>query len=240
MQATRLLWMCPSRGFSIRHTGRGSTWQLTQSMPVPMTLRRRSCRKSGGDTTYLCVVDGQGNAVSLIHSLSAAFGSGCTVPGTGVLLNNRAGRGFTLQPGHPNVLAPGKRTMHTLLSYIITRPDGSLALVGGTPGGDGQPQWNTQAITNILDFGLSPQEAVEAPRWRSIPGTDPATLRQAYEVQVEADMPEETVDGIASAGARRARQPTGSAGGAMQLIAHEDGICYGGSDPRTEGVALGI
>jgi len=196
--------------------------------------------EAGGDTTYLCAVDGKGNAVSLIHSISAAFGSGCMVPGTGVLLNNRVGRGFTLQPGHPNVLAPGKRTMHTLLSYIITRPDGLLALVGGTPGGDGQPQWNAQAITNILDFGLSPQEAAEAPRWRSTPGTDPATLRQAYAVQVEADMPEKTVAALRRLGHIVRIVPSGSAGSAMQLIARENGISYGGSDPRTEGIVLGI
>ena len=193
-----------------------------------------------GDTTYLCVVDGAGNAVSLIHSLSAAFGSGVMVPGTGILLNNRAGRGFTLQPGHPNVLAPGKRTMHTLLSYIVTRPDGTLAFVGGTPGGDGQPQWNAQAITNLLDHGMSPQEAIEAPRWRSFPGTDPVSLRRPYEVQVEADMSEETVTALRRLGHIMRVLPWGGTGGAMQIIAREGDVCYGGTDPRTEGVVLGI
>ena len=67
-----------------------------------------------GDTTYFCVADGEGNAVSWVHSLSNAFGSGFMAPGTGILLNNRAGRGFSLVPGHPNIIAPGKRTMHTL------------------------------------------------------------------------------------------------------------------------------
>ncbi|MCA1669742.1 MAG: gamma-glutamyltransferase [Thermomicrobia bacterium] len=123
-----------------------------------------------GDTTSLCTMDQEGNAVSLIHSLSAAFGSGCVVDGTGIFLNNRAGRGFSLQPGHPNILAPGKRTMHTLHCYAVTRKDGTLAFVGGTPGGDQQPQWNMQVITNILDYGMSPQEAIEAPRWTSFPG----------------------------------------------------------------------
>lgn len=193
-----------------------------------------------GDTTYLCTVDGDGNAVSLIHSLSAGFGSGCVVDGTGIVLNNRAGRGFTLQPNHPNVLAPGKRTMHTLNCYLVTRADGSLAFVGGTPGGDGQPQWNVQAITNILDFGMSPQEAVEASRWLSFPGTDPANLPNPYEVRVERRVPDETLMILRRLGHTVRALPEWGGGGAAQIIAREDGICYGGSDPRTEGLALGF
>ena len=113
--------------------------------------------------------------------------------GTGIILNNRAGRGFSLQPGHPNILAPGKRTMHTLQCYAVTRGDGTLAFVGGTPGGDQQPQWNMQIIANILDYGMSPQEAVEAPRWTSFPGTDPANLPNPYEVRIERRFPDETL-----------------------------------------------
>ncbi len=196
--------------------------------------------ESGGDTTYLCVVDAAGNAVSLIHSLSAAFGSGCLVPGTGITLNNRAGRGFTLQPGHPNALAPGKRTMHTLNSYVVTRADGSLALVGGTPGGDGQPQWNMQILTCVFDYGLSPQEAIEAPRWLSFPGTDPANLPNPYELRVESRLPAETVAALRARGHFVKTLPEWGGSGAAQVIAWEGGTAYGGSDPRTEGVALGL
>ena len=96
-----------------------------------------------GDTTYFCVADGAGNCVSWIHSLSNAFGSGYIADGTGVVFNNRAGRGFSLTPGHPNEIAPGKRTMHTLNCYMATR-DGQPVIVGGTPGGDHQPQCNLQ------------------------------------------------------------------------------------------------
>lgn len=193
-----------------------------------------------GDTTYLCTVDEQGNAVSLIHSLSAAFGSGCLVDGTGIILNNRAGRGFSLQPGHPNLLAPGKRTMHTLHCYAVTREDGSLAFVGGTPGGDQQPQWNMQIISHILDYGMSPQEAVEAPRWTSFPGTDPANLPNPYEVRIERRFPDETLMALRRRGHTVHALPEWDAGGAAQVIAWEDGTCYGGSDPRAEGVALGF
>ncbi len=193
-----------------------------------------------GDTTYLCTVDAQGNAVSFIHSLSAAFGSGCVVDGTGIVLNNRAGRGFSLQPGHPNLLAPGKRTMHTLLAYAATRADGTLAFVGGTPGGDQQPQWNMQVIANMLDWGMSPQEAVEAPRWTSFPGTDPANLPNPYELRLERRYPGSTLLDLRRRGHTVHALPDWGAGGAAQVIAWEEGVCYGGSDPRAEGVALGF
>ena len=85
-----------------------------------------------GDTSYFAVVDAEGNAVSLIHSLSAAFGSGVVAGDTGITLNNRAGRGFSLDERHPNVIAPGKRTMHTLNAFLVCR-DGEPWLVGGTP-----------------------------------------------------------------------------------------------------------
>ena len=132
-----------------------------------------------GDTSYFCVVDGDGKAVSFIHSLSAGFGSGVVAGDTGITLNNRAGRGFSLQEGHPNVVAPGKRTMHTLNAYMCLR-DGGAWLVGGTPGGDQQTQVNTQIVTTMVDQGLSVREAVEAPRWFSFPGTDPATIDQQH------------------------------------------------------------
>ena len=125
-----------------------------------------------GDTSYFAVADGNGNAISFIHSLSNAFGS-CVVAGeTGITLNNRAGRGFSLDPDHPNCIAPGRRTMHTLNAYMVHR-DGQPWLVGGTPGGDQQAQWNTQMISNIIDHGMSLQESAEAPRFHSFPGTDP-------------------------------------------------------------------
>jgi gamma-glutamyltranspeptidase/glutathione hydrolase len=137
-----------------------------------------------GDTSAFCLVDQAGNAVSFIHSLAFKFGSAEVIPGTGIIMNNRAGRGFVLDPGHPNEMAPGKRTMHTLTCFMALR-EGKLCLLGGTPGGDGQPQWNLQMITNVLDFGLTPQQAVEAPRWMSHPGTDAKDLGDPLELQVE-------------------------------------------------------
>ena len=194
-----------------------------------------------GDTTYLAVVDRAGNAVSFIHSLSHSFGSGVMVEGTGILLNNRAGRGFTLSEGHPNQLAPGKRTMHTLNCWMIMK-DGRPVFVGGTPGGDGQPQWNVQLITHLLDFGMSPQEAVEFPRWTSFPGTDPALLSSPPELRMEDRFSSEVAKALAEKGHPVKILGSWAAGGGAQIIKidRERGLLEGGSDPRVEGLALGF
>ena len=128
-----------------------------------------------GDTTYLCVVDGNGMMVSLIQSVSNAFGSGVVAGDTGIVMNNRVGRGFTLDASYPNVYAPGKRTMHTLNCFSIERLDGTPVLVGGTPGGDGQPQWNLAMVSGLIDGKLDVQQATEMPRWTS----GPAPIRPA-------------------------------------------------------------
>ncbi|MGE3536717.1 MAG: gamma-glutamyltransferase [Candidatus Tectimicrobiota bacterium] len=194
-----------------------------------------------GDTTYFCVADGAGNGISWIHSHSNSFGSGYVAEGTGVLFNNRAGRGFSLQPGHPNEIVPGKRTMHTLNCYLATR-DGQPVLIGGSPGGDHQPQCGLQILTNLIDFGMDPQEAVEAPRWWSFPGTDPATIERDMELRVEAEMPEATVRGLEALGHRVVRRQPGVYDGKVQLIIRDPqrGILMGASDPRGDGQAASL
>jgi gamma-glutamyltranspeptidase/glutathione hydrolase len=140
-----------------------------------------------GDTTYILAIDAEGNAVSLIQSVFAPWGSGVVVPGTGILLNNRM-RGFNLRPGHPNELAPGRRPMHTLHSYMATEqpadllplarklgeaaPPPPLRLVGGTPGAHRQVQTNLQVLDTVLRHGADLQDALDAPRW-SIAGGGP-------------------------------------------------------------------
>jgi gamma-glutamyltranspeptidase/glutathione hydrolase len=116
-----------------------------------------------GDTVYLMVVDKDGNAVSWIQSLFSSFGSGLVEPQTGVVLHNR-GAGFELDPRHPSVMAPGKRPFHTLTPMLVTDA-GGLRMTIGSPGGHGQPQFLTQVYHNIFTFGMSPQRAVEAPRF---------------------------------------------------------------------------
>ncbi len=197
---------------------------------------------SDGDTTYLCVVDGQGLMVSLIQSVSSAFGSGIVAGDTGVLLNNRVGRGFSLQDGHPNLYAPGRKTIHTLNCYMVADPQGIPILTGGTPGGDGQPQWNLQVLSGLIDGGLDVQAAVEAPRWTVWPGTDPHDLPNPYELRVETRLSEAVISDLEALGHRTHRTGSWGGSGAAQAIARNPatGVMVGGSDPRVEGLALGF
>lgn len=192
---------------------------------------------AGGDTTYLCAADREGNMVSFITSLSAKFGCGEVVEGTGILLNNRAGRGFPLDPDHPNVLAPGKRTMHTLLPVAATGPAGER-LVVGTPGGDGQPQWNLQVLLNLVESGMEVQQAVDAPRWLHVPGTDPATITRDPEVRLEEGFPPAVAAALRAAGHRVVPMVTEEGGGAQVILAR-GGVYEAGSDPRVDGLAIG-
>ncbi len=192
-----------------------------------------------GDTTAFCVADGEGNVVSYITSLSAAFGCGEVVEGTGILLNNRAGRGFTLDEGQPNSIASGKRTMHTLMPFLATR-EGTPVLAWGTPGGDGQPQWNAQVFTNLIDSDFTVQQAIEAPRWMSFPGTDPANRAAPFELRLEDGFPEVTIAGLRRLGHAIREMGEMESGGAAQAIAIEDGVYHGGSDPRVDGCAIGF
>ncbi len=231
------------------------TWPLAQLISKEHAAQRRALidprraqwpagavvPEHHGDTSYFAVADGDGNALSFIHSLSNSFGS-CVVGGdTGITLNNRAGRGFSLDPDHPNVIAPGRRTMHTLNAYLICR-NGEPWLVGGTPGGDQQTQWSTQVISGIVDHGMSLQDAVEAPRWYSLPGTDPGSLGGTPVVKVEQRVPQAACDALAGLGHGVARIGAWSGGGAVQLIQldREHGVLRGASDPRPGGIALGF
>ena len=227
-------------------------WPLDELISKPYAARRRSeidparannarpafGENGDGNTTYFCVADGAGNCVSWIHSLSNAFGSGFVSEGTGILFNNRGGRGFSLEQGHPNVIEPGKRTMHTLNCYMALR-DGQPAIVGGTPGGDYQPQCGLQVLSNLIDHGMDPQDAVEAPRWWSFPGTDPASLKTPMELRLEAGMPEEIDKELEALGHRVVRRRPGINDGKVQLIVRdlETGVLKGASDPRGDGHA---
>ena len=195
-----------------------------------------------GDTTYLCVVDRDGMMVSLIQSVSSAFGSGIVAGATGVVMNNRVGRGFSLIDGHPNIYAPGKKTMHTLNCFMVADEQGRMVLTGGTPGGDGQPQWNLQMLTGMIDYGWDVQATIDAPRWTSWPGTDPISLPNPYELRVESRLGEADLAVLRALGHRVVMQDSWDGGGAAQLIARdpETGILAGGSDPRVEGQAAGF
>ena len=192
-----------------------------------------------GNTSYFCVVDAEGNALSFIHSLSMGFGSGFVAGNTGVLLNNRIGRGFSLVDGHPNVIEGGKRTMHTLNAYMVMRNDKPY-LVGGTPGGDRQIAWNAQVITNVLDHGMSAQEAVEAPRWASFPSTDPHDVDKPFVIELEEGMEQAEIDEMEDRGHTVEVHEGRAFGGSAKLIVIDPatGVRTAGSDPRTDGHAV--
>jgi gamma-glutamyltranspeptidase len=186
--------------------------------------------RGGGDTVFACVVDAQGNAVALSQSLYDSFGSGRMVPGTGIVLHNRAGL-FSLDAQHVNAIAPRKRTYHTLAPAMALYPDKSLFLVFGTPGADGQTQTQLQVFNNIVLFGMTPQRAVEAPRWRSY-ADGVLQLEDAIPAAVQARLSE--------LGHRLRVMPVRSAdlGGAQVILVSQSGGRATGADPRRE--AYGI
>jgi len=186
---------------------------------------------AGNDTIFLSVVDGDGNAVSLIQSLFEIFGSCIMVPETGMILHNR-GRGFSLDPGHANRLEPGKRPYHTLHPAMILK-DGRPCMVLGSPGADGQTQTVIQLITSMLEFGADVQQAVEAPRWR---GNPDGTL------MLEGRFPAETIAGLEARGHALEVLPDwddimGSA--QVIMIDRDDGVFQAGADPRRQAYAIG-
>jgi gamma-glutamyltranspeptidase/glutathione hydrolase len=179
------------------------------------------------DTVYLAVVDRDRMAVSFINSLYWAFGSGIVAPGSGVLLHNR-GMSFRIDPDHPNRIEPGKRPMHTILPAMALR-DGRPDLVFGVMGGDYQPVGQVQVLTNILDYGMDVQQAIDLPRSFAAGGT----------YRVESGIPAATVAGLTARGhaVRPADEPLG--GGQAIRIDWDRGLLTGGSDPRKDGIALG-
>jgi gamma-glutamyltranspeptidase/glutathione hydrolase len=195
-----------------------------------------------GDTTSTVAVDSAGRAVSFIQSLAFTFGSRFSAPGTGIVLNNRLGRGAYLIDGHPNAVQPRRRPLHTLNAWLATDHAGRLRHVGNTPGGDGQVQWNMQLLYHVVDHGLDPQEAVSAPRFTVFPGSDADTIGQASEVRCEARIADTTLDRLRETGRIVKRIGPWDAGGGALVISvdHDLGCLSGGADPRQDGVMLGV
>jgi gamma-glutamyltranspeptidase len=196
-----------------------------------------------GGTIFLCVVDENGMAVSLIESLYMNYGSGVVAEGTGIVLQNR-GAYFSTQPGHPNVYEGGKRPVHTLSPPMFLR-DGVPEVVFGTMGGDGQPQILLQFLHQLIDRGLDVQHALDHPRW--VYGrhqlTERPDLKTGEMVLVESRMPEEIVGGLRHRGHQvEALGPFENAMGHAHAIVVDRarGTLAGGSDPRADSLALGL
>jgi gamma-glutamyltranspeptidase/glutathione hydrolase len=185
---------------------------------------------TGTDTEYVAAADREGNLVSFIQSNFMGFGSGVVEPETGIILQNR-GHLFSLDEHHPNCIGPHKRCAHTLMPGMIFK-DGKPYAALGLKGGHVQPQVQVQMITNLIDFGMTPQQAIAAPRFNHI---------EATKVGLEADIPHAVNEELA----RRGHQVVGgnpeSFGGAHMIMIHpESGAFVGGSDPRKGGCALGF
>lgn len=186
--------------------------------------------RPGGDTVYLSVVDRHGNMVSLIQSIFSGFGSGLVPAGLGFALHNR-GALFTLAPDHPNVLAPGKRPLHTIIPGFMRR--GADRIGFGIMGGFNQAQAHAQFVAHIADFDLDIQQALEAGRFTkpTFDGTD---------VYVEATVPEATRKGLSARGHDVHVVParSGTFGWGQAVRALSSGVHFGASEPRHDGAAI--
>jgi gamma-glutamyltranspeptidase/glutathione hydrolase len=179
------------------------------------------------ETVYLTVVDEERNVVSFIYSVFDDFGSGRVVPGTGIALQNR-GAGFSLEAGHPNEMAPGKRALHTNMPGMVFK-NGKPWITYGVMGGDMQPQGHAHVLSGIIDFGMNVQQAAEAPRFRHFSDA------VAFESGIDIDV----VQALIRKG-HRAVTRMGAYGGYQAIeIDWENGVLIGGSDPRKDGAALG-
>jgi gamma-glutamyltranspeptidase/glutathione hydrolase len=187
-------------------------------------------------TVYLTVVDAQGNGVSFINSLysTRSFGAGLVVPGTGICLQNR-GACFTLEPGHPNALDGDRRPYHTIIPAMALR-EGRLWLSFGVMGGFMQPQGHLQVLVNLVDYGLDPQQALDAPRFR-------VDERGGPQVLIETGVPLKTRKALAAMGHDVKPQTTFSpvfGSGDIIAVDPDTGVLWGGSDPRKDGCTVGF
>ncbi|PYM16482.1 MAG: gamma-glutamyltransferase [Candidatus Rokuibacteriota bacterium] len=211
--------------------------------PARIEVRRRRIRRAaasaatvpaGGDTIAIVTADARGNAVCVIQSLYHEFGAAIVAGDTGVLLQNR-GAFFSLDPSHPNRLAPRKRTAHTLIPsmYLV---DGRPRFVYGTMGGEGQPQTQAALVTRLVDRGLSPQAAVEAPRW--LYGRTWGETTRA--LRLENRFGDDVATALALRGHEvRVVDAWSDLMGHAQVVALDANGLTGASDPRADGAALG-
>ncbi|MDB5044304.1 MAG: gamma-glutamyltransferase [Deinococcus sp.] len=187
----------------------------------------RTQAPSTGGTVYLATADDQGQMVSLIQSNYMGFGSGVVVPGTGIALHNR-GHNFSLEAGHPNALAPGRRPYHTIIPGFLGRADGTPVGPFGVMGGFMQPQGHLQVVLNTVRYGMNPQQALDAPRWQWLAGQT---------VEVEHGLPAAAARALAALGHDVRVQIDSGSFGRGQMIRRDPatGVLEGGTESRTDG-----
>ena len=178
------------------------------------------------DTIYITVVDRDRMAVSLIYSIYHSFGAGLASDQFGINFQNR-GAGFTLTPGHPNEAAGGKRPMHTIIPAMLGQA-GRITMPFGVMGGAYQPCGHARVVSNMVDFGMEPQDALDAPR--CFAGAEGMQVERGYAPAVAARL-----EGMG----HRVIPPETPLGGAQAILIHPSGVLEGASDPRKDGCALG-
>jgi gamma-glutamyltranspeptidase/glutathione hydrolase len=183
-----------------------------------------------GGTVYFCAADRDGRMVSMIQSTYIGFGSGVVVPGWGISLQNR-GYGFVTTPGHPNCVAPGRRPFHTIIPGFLTK-NGRAVGPFGVMGGHMQPQGHAQVVVNTLDYGMHPQAALDAPRWR---------WERDETLRLELETPRHVIEGLAARGHRVIVESAPGDFGRGQIIWQQgDGSYVAGTEMRCDGVAAGF
>ena len=178
------------------------------------------------DTIYITVIDKDRTVVSLIYSIFHSFGSGIASDKFGILFQNR-GAGFTLKPGHANEYGGGKRPMHTIIPAML-RDNGKVTVPFGVMGGQYQSCGHARFVTNVTDFGLEPQEALDAPRCFAENGK--LMVERGYSDAVRAELADK---------GHEVETPEVAIGGAQAIQIHESGVLEGASDPRKDGCAIG-
>ena len=196
-------------------------------------------RLAKGDTIYLCTADKDGNMVSLIQSNYRGFGSGLCPDGLGFCLQDR-GALFSLEDGHPNIYAPGKRPFHTIIPAFLTK-DGKPVMAFGVMGGDMQPQGHVQVLLNILEFGMDLQEAGDAPRFHH-GGSDSPTgdvMEDGGLVSLESGIPDAVRNALEARG-HKLNDKRGYFGGYQAILRDAArGVYIGASESRKDGHAAG-
>ncbi|NHJ14690.1 MAG: gamma-glutamyltransferase [Candidatus Thorarchaeota archaeon] len=195
-----------------------------ETMPLPSTGLRL-----GEDTVYLATADGDGNAVSFINSLYTGFGSGLVVPGTGIKLQSR-GNLFSLDPAHPNCYAAGKLPFHTIIPAALYREGGFWGVLG-IMGGSHQAQAHAQVISNLVDYRMKPQKAIDFPRFHHDQLTN--------DVGLSSGVPRKSRDSLRKKGHEIVTKSKSAYGGGQAILWHID-AWIAGSDYRKDGMAAGF
>jgi gamma-glutamyltranspeptidase / glutathione hydrolase len=219
----------------------GAESQATREPPQDSAATPKRSPVDDGDTIYMCTADDEGNMVSLIQSNYRGMGSGIVVPGLGFMFQDR-GELFSMEPGHANVYAPGKRPFHTIIPGFVMK-DGKPWEAFGVMGGGMQPQGHVQVLTNQIDFGLNAQEAGDASRWQHEGDNEPTgeKMEKGGYVEVESGIPYEIVRELEKRG-HEVRFDVGGYGGyqAIKVELHDGQRVYvGASESRKDGQAAG-